>query len=169
MDPLRRVRAIADYQFGPGSGPALFPDTCTFQWGSSGRIRQVLDAGGRIATLRARDGVFTLGFEGARRLHRHHPAPRLRVTVQQDVAEFIARGSTLFARHVVSCDPSIRLHQEVLVVDPRDELLATGTALLSPREMADFKRGPAVRIRAHRDETASPGKTDAGSPSGEEA
>ncbi len=66
---LRRVRTIADYQFGRGAGEALFPEGCEFRLSTTGRIRQVLLAGERLAPVRAQDGRLTLSFAGAGRLH----------------------------------------------------------------------------------------------------
>ncbi len=145
---LRMVRVIADYQFGRGAGRALFPDTCKFVLSpTTGRIRQIKDRGVRIATLKADSGWFTLSIEGARRLHMAFEYPKLRVVVLKEVADFIARGGNVFAKHVVDVDPNIRANDEVLVVDEDDCLLATGRAVLSAKEMLEFDRGVAVSVR----------------------
>ena len=44
-------------------------------------------------------------------------------------------------------DRSIRANDEVLVVDEDDNLLATGKAILSAKEMLEFDRGMAVMVR----------------------
>ena len=105
---LRRVRIIADYQFGPGAGESLFPTTVTFTLSRTRRVSQVLDGGIRVATLRASDGLFTLGELGARRLHARFSAPKLRVIVNAESAPFVAAGKTAFAKHVISVDPDLR-------------------------------------------------------------
>jgi uncharacterized protein with predicted RNA binding PUA domain len=143
---LRVVRAIADYQFGKGAGKALFPDSCRFILSPKNRIRQIINDV-RIATLKADSGWFTLSIEGARRLHAFFPYPKLRVVVMNDVANFIASGKNTFAKHVVDVDGSIRANDEVIVVDENDNLLATGKAILSAREMIEMKRGVAVSVR----------------------
>ncbi len=144
---LRTVRVIADYQFGPGAGKALFPQSCEFLLSSTGRIRQVLDNGVRIATLKADTGLLTLSIEGAKRLHEFFDYPKLRVCVLNEVSEFIAAGKSVFSKHVVDVDESIRPGEEVLVVNEDDILLATGRAVLSAEEMLDFERGVAVEVR----------------------
>lgn len=145
---LRMVRVIADYQFGRGAGKVLFPDSCKFVLSpTTGKIRQVKDGGVRIATLKADTGLFTLSIVGARRLHRFFEYPRLRVVVLREVSEFIAKGRSVFAKHVVDVDEIIRANDEVLVVDEDDNLLATGKAVLSAREMLEFERGVAVMVR----------------------
>ena len=65
---LARVQAIADFQFGNLCGTALFPEGCTFLFSTTGRIRQILYEGNRLATVRASDGRLTLGIEGGRRI-----------------------------------------------------------------------------------------------------
>jgi hypothetical protein len=79
---LRKARIIADYQFGRGTGDALFPDDVKFRLSTTGRIRQVLQGKERIATLRASDNLFTLGKLGAFRLHAFLPPPGMRVVRQ---------------------------------------------------------------------------------------
>jgi uncharacterized protein with predicted RNA binding PUA domain len=62
-------------------------------------------------------------------------------------APFVAAGKTAFAKHVISADPDLRAQDEVLLVDERDALVATGRALLSPLEMCAFNKGVAVKTR----------------------
>nr|WP_300999314.1 PUA domain-containing protein [Methanoculleus sp.] len=147
---LRRIRTIADFQFGAGSGGAIFPDECTFQFSTTGRIRQVRIGKERLATVRAQDGRLTLGMAGAARLAAHLAPPAYRVAVQEDVAPFIADGKNAMAKHVVAADDGIRAGDEVLVVTTDDLLLATGGALLSGREMLAFNYGVAVKVRQGR-------------------
>ena len=68
---LKRVRTIADYQFGKGAGDVLFPDNVTFQMSTTKRVRQILLDGKRIATVRARDGLLTLSVSGAGKIHEY--------------------------------------------------------------------------------------------------
>lgn len=145
---LKRVRTLADYQFGSGAGEALFPDNVEFQFSTTKRVRQILLDKNRIATVRAKDGMLTLSIEGARRLHSFIKYPKLRVAVNSDAAPFVAKGKTAFARHVVAVDPDIRAGEEVLVVDENDTLLATGKAVLSAIEILSFKKGIAVDVRS---------------------
>jgi uncharacterized protein with predicted RNA binding PUA domain len=146
----KRVQVIADFQFGRGSGAALFPPACEFVLSRTGRIRQVMLGGNRLATVRAADGRLTLAIEGASRLLACLPSPAYRVVVIDDVAEFIGQGKNTFARHVIDADPEIRGGDEVMVVNRRDELLATGEAVLSGREMMIFNYGVAVKVRQGR-------------------
>jgi uncharacterized protein with predicted RNA binding PUA domain len=144
---LKRARIIADYQFGRGAGEALFPDETTYSLSKTRRLRYLYAEKERIATVRASDNLLTLSILGARRLHAFLPSPRLRVVSSDEAAPFVAKGGNLFARHVLNVDRKIRAGEEVLVVDSRDSLLATGTAVLAPEEMMQIKRGLAVSAR----------------------
>ncbi|MBP1929341.1 uncharacterized protein with predicted RNA binding PUA domain [Methanolinea mesophila] len=144
---LRRARTIAEYQFGSGIGPELFPEECTFIFSRTGRIRQILLGKKRLATVRAEDGRLTLGIEGGLRLKRVLSPPSYRVVIDPEVTEFIRQGKNAFAKHVVAADPAIRADDEVLVVSSADDLLATGSAVMSGGEMLAFNYGVAVKVR----------------------
>lgn len=144
---LERVRTIADFQFGRGAGEALFPESCTFRLSTTKRIRYVLEEGERIATVRAQDGRLTLSPGGALRVMKALEPPAYRVTVLDEVAEFIAAGKNAMAKHVVAADPGIRAGDEVFVTASGDRLLATGSAVLCGEEMLAFNYGVAVKVR----------------------
>ncbi len=113
----------------------------------TGRLRRVTLASQVLATIRATDGRIVLTILGAKRLHAAVKYPRLRATVHQEIAHFIAEGRTLFAKHVEDVDPQLRAGDEVLIVNNKDELLAVGVAQLSPQEMLELTRGVAVKTR----------------------
>ena len=152
---LRRVQVIADFQFGNSVGTGLFPEGCTFIHSTTGRIRQILYNGARLATIRASDGRLTLGIEGAKRLQALLPAPGYRVIIRDDVAEFVAQGKNAFAKHVAGADPGIRAGDDVLVVANGDRLIACGGAVVSGTEMLAFNYGVAVRVRQGSEKDAS--------------
>jgi len=145
---LLRIRTIAEYQFGRGIGEALFPEGCTFQYSTTGRIRHALYGKDRLATIRAQDGRLTIGIAGAERLHASLPPDSYRVVISSEVLEFVSAGKNAFSRHVIRADPEIRGGDEVLVVDEAGALVATGSAMLSGYEMMEFKYGVAVKVRA---------------------
>ena len=152
---LRRVQVIADFQFGGGVGTGLFPEGCTYIFSTTGRIRQVLDRGVRLATVRASDGRLTLGMEGARRIQALLPAPGYRVVIRDDISSFVAQGKNVFAKHVTAADPEIRAGDEVIVVAGADRLVACGAAVVSGTEMLAFNYGAAVRVRQGSEKDAS--------------
>jgi len=146
-NPLLKIRSIADYQFGRGAGEMLFPSDVDISFSRrTGRIRHIYLDGELLATLRPTNGFFSLTIEGARRLMQIKPS-RLWVKVLDEVATFIAKGRSVFAKHIVDCDERIRSEEEVAVINSRSEVLAVGRAVLTGEEMKAFKHGVAVRIR----------------------
>lgn len=147
-NPLRRIRSVADYQFGKGVGEKLFPENVEIKYSKrTGRIRYIYLNGKRLATLRPIDGLFSLSIEGAKRITENSIPAKCFVTVKNDVASFIADGGDAFAAHVVKADCEIRPKDEVIVINEKGEVLAVGKAVLSGEEMAAFKTGVAVKVR----------------------
>ncbi|MBR2093747.1 MAG: queuine tRNA-ribosyltransferase containing PUA domain protein, partial [Candidatus Methanomethylophilaceae archaeon] len=83
-------------------------------------------------------GMMSLTLEGARIV-----AALGQNTVE--VMDFEMKGS-LFAVGVVSADPRIRIGDEAIAVC-NGEVRGVGVAMMCGREMADLKRGVAVKIR----------------------
>jgi len=147
-DPLRRIRSVADYQFGKGVGAKMFPRNVEILFSKrTGRIRYVYLDSKRLATLRPTDGLFSLSITGAKRIVENAGSAKCFVTVKSDVSKFIAEGGDVFAVHVVRADYEIRPKDEVIIFDEGGKVLAVGRAVLSSEEMEAFKRGVAVKVR----------------------
>jgi len=147
-DTLEKIRSIADYQLGKGAGKALFPDNVNIVFSkTTGRIRHIYLRKELLATLRPTDGMFSLTIHGAKRLIRGANSPRLWVKVSNEAASFIAKGRSVFAKHVTAADPEIRPQEEVIVLNEDNRVVAVGKAVLTGKEMTVFKRGVAVRVR----------------------
>jgi uncharacterized protein with predicted RNA binding PUA domain len=145
---LRRIRSIADYQFGKGVGVRLFPENIQILYSkTTGRIRYVNLDDERLATLRPTDGLLSLSISAARRIAENADFAQCFVTVRRDIAEFVAGGSDVFAAHVVKADDEIHAKDEVIVIDDDKRVLAVGRAMLSSSEMKAFKTGVAVKVR----------------------
>ena len=145
---LKRVRSVADYQFGRGVGEALFPSSVEILFSkATGRIRYVNLNGERLATLRPTDGLLSLSVSAAKLLVERLGFASSLVTARNDVSEFVADGGDVFAAHVVKVDDAIHSKDEVIVVDEDGRVLAVGRALLSGSEMLAFKIGVAVKVR----------------------
>lgn len=148
LEALRKIRCIADYQFGRGVGDVLFPEEVVIIHSKrTGRIRYVYLHGELLATLRPLDGLFSLTVEGARRILEGGLAKGMLVVVMDEAAPFVRMGRNVFAKHVVDAAERILPREEVIVVDGNGEVLAVGRAALTGREMKAFKRGVAVRVR----------------------
>jgi uncharacterized protein with predicted RNA binding PUA domain len=147
-DALKRIRSIADYQFGKGTGVKLFPENVEILYSkATGRIRYINLNGERLATLRPTDGLLSLSITAAQRIVENADSAQCLVTVQNDVSQFVADGSDVFAAHVVKADTAIHAKDEVIVVDEAGKVLAVVRAMLSSAEMKAFKTGVAVKVR----------------------
>ena len=145
---LLRCKAVLDMQFGRGAGDML--DLGKVEIAKSprtGKIRTVMIDGVHVLSMRASDGRFSLRLEGARLMMRILPEPSMRVKIQDEPAEFAAKGNNVFAKFVLDCDPEVRPGDDVLVVNTKGELAAVGRALMNREEMLAFKRGMAVRVK----------------------
>lgn len=148
---MNRIRSVADYQFGKGCGKALFPKDVDMTYSrKSGRIKHIHLDDVLLASLRARDGVFTLTIAGAERLISNIVNTGHTVTVKAEVAEFIAQRRNVFAKHVLDAGDVIRPGDEVIVLNPERRVLAVGKALLNKEEMLAFETGVAIKVRRGR-------------------
>ncbi|MEM2994414.1 MAG: PUA domain-containing protein [Candidatus Bathyarchaeia archaeon] len=145
---LKRIRSVADYQFGKGVGAILFPENVEIVYSKrTGRIRHIYLNGKMLATMRPTDGLFSISIEGAKRIAEKRNLAKCFVTVQNKVAKFIGEGGDVFAAHVVDADEEIRPKDEVIILDEDGNVLAVGKAVLSSIEMKAFKVGVAVKVR----------------------
>ncbi|MGC9516355.1 MAG: tRNA guanosine(15) transglycosylase TgtA [Methanomicrobiales archaeon] len=148
IDDQKKIKMIADYQFGSGCGESLFSGNIRIEKSrKTGKIRHVYDGDDLIATLRASDGVFVLSSRGARRLHECLEYPNNRVVINEDAEPFAVEGKSIFAKFVIDCDKNIRANDEVLIVNSDDKLLAYGKSILNGKEIMDFNVGQAVKTR----------------------
>ena len=156
---LRKVRCVADYQFGKGAGEKLFPSDIVFSVSRrTGRVRLIYLNDELLATVRPTDGLLTLTIEGAERLIAAECSRNILVVVEDDVSPFIERGRNVFAKHVVFASEEIRPGEEVIAVNSESKVLAVGRAKLSGREMKFFDRGVAVQVRRGRRKKAKSAK-----------
>ncbi len=147
---LEKIRTLCDFQFGCGTGKQVFPDKSEIiKSKATGRIRTVSLNGKFLATMRAHDGFLGLNIEGGNRLLQTVKYPANRVVVNEDSAEYNARGYNVFRKFVIDFDPHIIPLNDVLVVDSDDNLLAVGRAMLSGIEMATYRGGMVVSVNHH--------------------
>ncbi|HEC76313.1 MAG TPA: tRNA guanosine(15) transglycosylase TgtA [Thermoplasmatales archaeon] len=145
---IRKIKSIANYQFGRGAGEALFSGRIKIiKSKKTGKIRNVFCDGKHVVSMRASDGFFSIKAEGGKKLHSYFKYPKMRVVVSEESILFIKEGKNVFAKFVVDACKELRPYDEVLVVDERDELMAVGQCILTREEMIDFERGMAVKIR----------------------
>ena len=148
MDDLQKIRSVADYQFGRGMGKSLFPNNVKIVHSKrTGKIRHIYLGKELLVTLRPTTGLFVLNIAGAKRIVSEVKPLRLWVRIQDEVESFVAKGRSVFAKHVVDADSEIRPQEEVIIVNGEDMVVAVGRALLSGKDMKAFMLGGAVRVR----------------------
>lgn len=145
---IRKIKRIADYQFGKGAGEALFRGKIKIiKSKKTGKIRNVFCNEKHVVSMRASDGFFSLKAEGGKKLHLYFKYPKMRVVISDESKPFIKKGKNVFAKFVVDACKELRPYDEALIVDENDELIAVGQCILIREEMIDFERGMAVKIR----------------------
>ncbi len=147
-DELIKLRSLFNYQFGANYGDLFFPEDIKITRSKrTGRIRDIFLNDELIAIFRPRVGLISLSLAGAKRFLDVVEDSRSIVVVEEGVEDFIRKGKTVFAKHVIEADHRIRTQDEVIVTNKKKDLLAVGKAFLSGREMLCFRRGIAVNVR----------------------
>ena len=154
----RKLIGVGNYQFGRGVGAVLFNRKVLIECSrKTGRIRHVYLKGKLMATLRPKDGYLALTPAGASVILDEVKQTSNLVVVDSTVSDAIRIGGDIFAKHVVRADRGLRPGEEAIVIDEQGVLLGVGSAVLSGREMTNFKRGVAVNLRRGVDEATSDG------------
>ena len=136
------VRAVADYQFGPGAGDDLFEDLEIR--GSQPGLQAHDGDGEQLAVITRNYGTLAFTLAGARHWV-ESDAPTKRV----EIDPFVPHGSVL-APGVVDADDDIRVGDEVVIEGP--SAFGVGRAQMSGPEMTRSTRGIASEVR-HVEET----------------
>jgi len=144
----RKIKKVADMQFGTGAGDALFAGEINIIVSPrTGKIRGIYADNQLIASMRASDGLFILGKEGGFRLHKKLNFPDMRVIIDDEAIPFVQQGRNVFSKFVIDASELIRPLDEVLIVSTKDDLIGTGTCLLNREELLSFTTGMGVKTR----------------------
>ncbi|MEM4848162.1 MAG: PUA domain-containing protein [Ignisphaera sp.] len=100
-----------------------------------------------FATIRASDFYLIPHMPMGTLLHKALPFPKRRVAVANEMIEDILEGHTVFAKHIILADETLKPFEEVLVVDENDKLISLGKTLLDYETMITATYGAAVQIR----------------------
>jgi len=147
-EDIDKIRQIMNYQFGFGAEKVLDKFNLRIKRSkATKRIRWIFSGKDMIASVRASDHFIIPHKILASELHRFFKYPKLRVVIDDEAVEFVKKGKSVFAKFVCDVDKNLRSGDECLIVDLKDNLINTGTLVLSPKECMDFKRGIAVRTR----------------------
>ena len=148
---LERARGLLDRQFGEGSGIALLPEGSVYLMNRApalDRMDEVIADGEVVATLRYDLGVGWRALprvRGAAMIVR--TASRNLVWADQGAVAPILASQNLMAPGVAKVQGDFQRGEEVIVLDPHGNALATGVARMSSQEMRGGGRGVAVKVR----------------------
>jgi 7-cyano-7-deazaguanine tRNA-ribosyltransferase len=138
-----KIKDVSLYWFGVN----IFDDSMRLDVSRrTNKIRAIWEKDRLVATVRAQDFMLLL-HEGAKLLHKKTKRFRVQLIDDKEVENCIRQGKSVFAKFVKKADERLVPGQQVLVVNKKDELLASGDLVLTPKEMKEFKRGVAVRVR----------------------
>src|SRR5438128_11066129 len=104
LHELRRIRVVANYQFGKGASKA-FPKTILITRSpNTHRIRHIYKDSELLATYRPKDGLLALSIPGGQALRCIFKPPRLRVDVVPGIEAFIKKRRNVCCKHVQQVD-----------------------------------------------------------------
>jgi len=145
---VERIKAIVTYQYGPQAAKIFENARVKVEVSkSTGRIRKIFIDGELFGSIRASDGFILPSISGALKLIKALPPLSYQVVIEEDAAVFVAKGRSVFCKHVKGCDDRIKAGDEVIIVTERGELVAVGRAVVSCREMKQKSIGVCVKIR----------------------
>lgn len=145
---FRAISIRVDYLFGKGVSRALPKDGYRFQYSRrSGRLK-LIEQGGKIFATVKPNGAFALSVHGATVLSRSSGFKENCVEVNDEVAQFVRGGKSVFCKFVKTAGKNIYPRSEVAVVDSKGRVLGVGLAVLNGKHMTQFKSGVAVKVRA---------------------
>src|SRR5437773_11763039 len=99
LHELRRIRVVANYQFGKGASKA-FPKTILIARSpNTHRIGHIYNDSELLATYRPKDGLLALSTPGGQAVRGISKPPGLRVEVALGVEAFIVEEAHMFVTH----------------------------------------------------------------------
>ncbi|NLU46030.1 MAG: phosphoadenosine phosphosulfate reductase family protein [Euryarchaeota archaeon] len=159
---IGRIRALIDAGFGEGAGAAMLPEghpVILNKVPAIDRMDEVLADGHVVGTVRydpGRGWRFLARLQGAMRLGDR--LTRGYVVCDPGAVRFIQDSKNLMVPGIRDAHPGIRDGDEVIVVDPERNVVATGTARMDAAELTGGGKGVGVKTRWYKPETfAAPG------------
>ena len=137
QDRVEMLRSAARYQFGTEGGVLLDDAAVVGKY----PYLKIMDGKTQLAMLTPDRGMLSLTLEGAERLLGHGLG-------WVEMGDFDLTGS-LFAVGVKGADPALRPGDEAVILR-NGEVEGVGVAVMSGAEMADSRRGEAVKVRHKR-------------------
>ncbi len=149
---LQQAIKTIDEQFGEGIGRSLLPPTKTIvmnKVASLDAMYEIIIDGVIVGRLRfdipKRAYTFLLSPEGARRIG--SKSKQKWVSIHDGVLKYLKDGANLMLPGIQGCDSGIEVEDEVWIINSDGNVVGSGIARMSGKEMAHNKKGFAVKIR----------------------
>ena len=153
---IRMVRKLVEKDFGESAGTALLPEghiVLMSKAPAADRMDEVVVDGAVVGAIRHDIGSgwkFISRMQGALRICKG--MSKGYVVCDASAVKFVKESKNLMAPGVKDAHPDIKIGDEVMVVDPDMNIVATGTAKMSAKEMIDSDKGVAVKTRWYKTE-----------------
>lgn len=159
-----RIRDLIDRNFGEGAGMHIIPEghiVILNKCPAIDRMDEVLVDGRVMGTMRydiGRGWQFLMRIQGAMRLR--GKLSRGYVVCDPGAVKFLHESKNLMAPGVLDAHPDIKEGDEVIIVDPESNIVATGLAKMTASEMLKHEKGVGVKTRWYKpEEFIEPGQT----------
>ena len=153
---VRMIRMLVEKDFGKDAGTALLPEghiVLMSKAPATDRMDEVIVDGAVVGAIRHDIGVgwkFISRMQGALRIRKG--MTKGYVMCDAGAVKFIKESKNLMAPGVNDAHPDIKVGDEVLIVDPDMNIVATGYARMSAEEMIGCDKGVAVKTRWYKTE-----------------
>ncbi len=114
---------------------------------TTGKIRYIKSDDDILFTLVPTTGLLAPTISGAELLLRSGITDQYKVIMDNEAAEFVAKGKSALTKFVTHVHPELRSGEEVLIMNSENTLVGVGRSLLSSSEMQSLQRGVAVQTR----------------------
>lgn len=149
---LKRAISTIDKQYGSSVGEKVLPSDKTIVMNKISALDamyEIIVDGFIIGRLRfdiPKQGYsMLLSIEGGRRIG--EVSKQKWVSCYDDVIPYLRKGANLMVPGIIGCDTGIEVGDEVWLIDQNGAVIAVGSARMSGKEMAEKKKGFAIKIR----------------------
>ncbi len=150
------IRSILDRDYGEGTGLAVLPEghpVILSKAPALDRMDEIIVDGAIVASMRYDMGSgwkFVSRMQGAYRIGKAYSKGY--VVCDPGAIPFVRESKNLMAPGVTDADPDIKVGDEILIVGPDREVVATGMARMTGPEMVAADKGVAVKTRWYKPE-----------------
>ena len=153
---INMVRKLVEKDFGEDAGKAMLPDghiVLMSKAPAADRMDEVVVDGAVVGAIRHDIGSgwkFIPRMQGALRIGKG--MTKGYVVCDASAVKFVKESKNLMAPGVKDAHPDVKIGDEVIIVDPEMNVVATGTAKMSAAEMIESDRDVAVKTRWYKTE-----------------